>query len=583
MNDRAPEAGSPRLTLLPDLWRLGVVAALALFTHAWVLTHTEVLSRDSVSFIRFALQLEDPPPIEIGLCRGCLLRGAFAPGSQMSRLEVIEATPHAPGYPVALLAISWPVRAIMGGTTADSMVVAAQLTSVLAAVLLIFPMYFLGKMLFDRQTAFVGTMLFQALPVFTAISSDGLSDGFFLLMCMMALWLAAIGFRRQSAPWFLAAGLMGGFAYLVRPEGLVAVLAAGLVLLGCKGRGSITWRPFVLRGAMLTAGLVATGGPYAATIGKITNKPTGEHIISGDERAPTWLKPAQSSVPAGGGNVLLAAWYHGTSVDRIMWACGALVKEVLKTSFYVIPFFALVGFWVSRKRIRDDAAMALLCTAVVCQIGLLIVVGSAAGYVAGRHTLLISLCCCYFAAASFPALGCLFANGCAKFTKSNTPTDGQEPSVVHKPRLASQACWAVLLAVACIAASASAGLKNLHSNRAGHHAAGLWLANQLQWDDMLLDPFSWAEYYSGYMRLPPTHHPKVKRVFVVVEDPETNPHPRLHMMVAAHNIARKVGIDHPCYHWPTDKPISQAKVLVYQWDPWEDFRKQIEQEARQRR
>ncbi len=115
----------------------------------------------------------------------------------MTRLKVIEKAEHPPGYYVSVLLVSYPVRAIMGGTTCDSMVMSTQVASVLAALLLTFPMYYLGRMLFDRQTAFVATLLFQTLPVWTAITSDGLSDGLFLLVAVNTLWLGAHAFESR--------------------------------------------------------------------------------------------------------------------------------------------------------------------------------------------------------------------------------------------------------------------------------------------------------------------------------------------------------------------------------------------------
>src|SRR5260221_3501066 len=131
----ATQTNNPPRPWLADCWRIGVILLLAFSTRFWVLRHTEVLSRDSIGFIRFALQLEEPP-------------------DGMSRPDVLRANPHPPGYSIAVLAVSWPVRSCMGGTTCDSMVLSAQIASVIASLLIVFPMYFTGKLLFDRQTAF---------------------------------------------------------------------------------------------------------------------------------------------------------------------------------------------------------------------------------------------------------------------------------------------------------------------------------------------------------------------------------------------------------------------------------------------
>jgi hypothetical protein len=225
----------------------------------------------------------------------------------------------------------------------------------------------------------------------------------------------------------------------------------------------------------------------------------------------------------------------------MIWACKALAKEVLKSSFYALPFFALVGLWVLRNRFREDPSATLLGVVVLSQIALLLVVGAGAGYIAGRHTLLIAMCCCFFAAASFPALGAWFAR--------------------QRPKTA--AAWSAGLAVVFVGISSVGGMKHLHANREGHHQAGVWLASQLGPNDYLVDPFAWSEYYAGYIRVEPKDHPDVKREFSVIENPNGNPHPRLNLMEAALDIAHRGRI---VYHWPENAPIDKAQVYVYRFD-----------------
>src|SRR5262249_31232884 len=262
-----------------------------------------------------ALQIEDPPPA-----------GTFFWSPEGGRVGVFKANSHPPGYPVALLAVSYPVRAVMGGTNCDAMVMSAQITNVLAALLLTFPMYFLGKLVVRRQTAFVATLLFQVLPVCTMVTSDGLSDGVFLLTSMTALWFAALGFRRQSGGWFAAAGGVAGLSYLVRPEGLVVALAVG----GNLGAGEVPGRwgvgKTMSRGGLYGAALVAVMSPYVVTIGRLTNKPTGNDILGtlkGEKHDPSWVTPEQSRVPVGV-DFPLAAWWRADDGNRALWAGKAL-------------------------------------------------------------------------------------------------------------------------------------------------------------------------------------------------------------------------------------------------------------------
>ena len=79
---------------------LVVVAAL----RAWVLFNTEVPARDTIGFIRYALEFEKLP-----------------------LSEVLSRNHQHPGYPLVMLVVSQPIRFLFG-TDALTMQISAQLT-----------------------------------------------------------------------------------------------------------------------------------------------------------------------------------------------------------------------------------------------------------------------------------------------------------------------------------------------------------------------------------------------------------------------------------------------------------------------
>src|SRR5438132_13730968 len=82
--------------LSTPVWRelaaLVLLLVMAAGIHGWLISHTEVAARDSVGFIRYALELERYP-----------------------WKEALERNLQHPGYPLVLLAVSWPVRMLLGG------------------------------------------------------------------------------------------------------------------------------------------------------------------------------------------------------------------------------------------------------------------------------------------------------------------------------------------------------------------------------------------------------------------------------------------------------------------------------------
>src|SRR5205085_1452044 len=107
-------------------------------------------------------------------------------------------------------------------------------------------------------------------------------------------------------------------------------------------------------------------------------------------------------------------------------------------------------------------------------------------------------------------------------------------------RLTGPAVAAVLLAVLLVVGMVG-GRKPLHANRAGHHAAGKWLAAHVTPADTVVDPFCWAHFYSGeFFRegqpKPPPSGPLP--VVFVVWDQANDQHSRLPMIKLADEVRK---------------------------------------------
>jgi len=179
----------------PDWCLVALLLLLAVALRGWLLAHTEVAARDSIGFIRYALQFEgqaQPPDVKTWTWR-----------------DVIKANHQHPGYPLTVLAVSVPVRYFLG-TTPQVMQLSGQIASGLAAVLLVIPMFYLGRALFDRGVGFWAALLFQCLPVSGHILSDGLSEALFLLLTTTSLLFAVLAVRGNQWRYFVLCGVFCG-------------------------------------------------------------------------------------------------------------------------------------------------------------------------------------------------------------------------------------------------------------------------------------------------------------------------------------------------------------------------------------
>jgi len=550
-----------------DAWRLGVVLALAIGLRTWMVANTTLVSRDCVKFVRDAVLLEEPP-------------------AGKDRRDVIKGAEHPPGYPAAILGMSKLLRLGGRGLTVETMALSAQLVSAVAGVLLVFPLYFLTRRVFDRNTACAAATLFVALPVCVEVTSDGISDGLFLLTAVSALWFGVRALDRESGRRAfrsgLGAGLCCGLGYLVRPDAAIVAGAIGLTFAGTamiRRRGGGSVRAALLAGVGLMVGLLALAGPYVALIGKLTNKPSGNQFIEhmqGKDAKPTYFQRSE----IGAGKVPLAVWWDPAEAgdqSRAVWAIEAVASEYWKSTHYSLIIFAITGLFTLRKRLDDSRVMLLLIMAAV-HVTALWWLAWRVGYVSQRHTLLTVMISCILAACAFPALGIWavqlwHTRTLARFgLRAFAAVAGRSHArpCVRAMRSASPwflgAIWTLLLLMPALPRD----FYSLHAERAGHKAAGQWLAEHGDPAIDVVDPFGWTEWYAGRtLREPRRDTDKTwdgRKKYAIFEPNTKSPHSRLEY----YEEARVMVIDkraEPVFQYPPGVPPDEVKVAVYLYDP----------------
>ncbi len=514
-----------RTRLARDTSLLLLLLLLAGGLRAWSIRHTEVASRDSIGYIRYVHELETQPLD-----------------------QVLRKNQHHPGYPAVLLAVSRPVRHWLGGTTPTAMQLSAQLTSALTGVLLVIPMFYLGRLLFDRSIGFWAAALFQCLPVSSHVMADGLSDPTFLLIAAITLLAAVLALRSGRLAWFAVCGFGTGLAYLTRPEGVLLGGSVGLVLLAAQALPAFRrpWRNVAAAGAALILAAVVVGAPYAATIRSFTNKTTG-HRMMGDQDYKHWEGEERSEVRPMAARPLfatvLATWGPRNSLP---WGLRAIGIEVDRGFGYVAWLPALLGLWWYRRGLREPGAAVLL---LVCLLQTLVLwrVSYVMGYVSDRHVLILVLCGSFWAVAAVRDL--------PRRLEAASPWLAAHGLTRYGP------AWSLVLLLGLTGGGLASTLKPLHSNRAGHHAAGLWLAQHARPADEVFDPYCWSQFYAGKifeegipLPVPAGHQP----VGYVVLEQSDNAHARLPFVPIARELAAQ---GRRVYRWvPSPKARKRDKA-----------------------
>lgn len=436
-----------------DWLLLAALVTLVLPLRAWLLYNTEVTARDSIGYIRYALALEQKP-----------------------WQQVWKEQDQHPGYPLVIWALSVPVRGWTGRHDAEIMQLSAQLVSAIASLLLLYPMYHLGRLLLGRPAGFCGSLLFQCWPISGRHLSDGISETLFLLLVASALLQAVRALESHRIWRFASCGLFCGLAYLTRPEGALIVPIVAVVLVAQQWSASwrCSWRRLLACGASLGLAAAAIGMIYVHATGRITNKLSALEMIA--KLGHLFARaPEQQPIASLGPAPLLATHFPPTHKfsERLGRSSAALLDELNQGFHYVGIPLALCGLWWSFDGLRRRPGFWATLLYALVHASILLALAMVVFYVSDRHTMVLLLLGSFLVAA-----GLLEAS--QRWTKS-------------PPR------WALVLMLALLVWCLPKTTQRLHANRAVNREAGRWLAQRLAPGDVIVDDHYWSHFYSGLL------------------------------------------------------------------------------------
>ena len=174
----------------------------------------------------------------------------------------IPHTIHHPFYPVMIGLF----REVNGG-----LLFSAQLVAVLAGAFLVFPVFYLGRYLFNSRAGFYAALITAIFPVLVYGSTEPFSESLYTLCLLSGISVFWISFKRKSMMFMFPAGILIGLAFLTHPAGLVflPLLFLDLLLFQFSSR-KIRWRRLVGWAVVLAAGFVLTCLPFWLHLHRVT-------------------------------------------------------------------------------------------------------------------------------------------------------------------------------------------------------------------------------------------------------------------------------------------------------------------------
>ncbi len=500
-----------------DWMLLALLLLLVAPLRIWLIHNTEVTARDGIGYIRSALMFD-----------------------RKSVYDTLKENHQHPGYYSLVWAVSVPIRAWQGETP-DSMVLSAQSVNFIASLVLMFPMYFLGRQFFRRRISFAATLLYQYLPISAHHLSDAISEPVYLVFLVSAILQMVQTMRERSIARSTLCGLFTGLAYLTRPEGALVLLAVAASL--CVGQmmpaWRVSWRRFVACGLATACVAIAVGCAYAIVIGGLSRKPTTSQALG--------REITQVVIPAA--DFLFAANFPQSDYRSIRFqrSITAIGMEVMQGLFYVGLLPALMGILAAFGRLRASLGFWAIAIYACIHTTILVMLAMSVSYVSDRHLMIIVILATYLLAAGIDAV--------PRWILSSSG-EGIQTTWRRSPVV-----WSMLIAGVFLAACATKATQRLHGNRVGNHEAGLWLAKQVVDGDVILDDHAWSHYYSGLLfqegrepTVPSGIQPTCYVVLTRSRDAEA----------AKDREGKQLAPDaQVVYRWPTNAEVAKARVVVY--------------------
>ncbi|MBM4277109.1 MAG: glycosyltransferase family 39 protein [Deltaproteobacteria bacterium] len=353
---------------------------------------------------------------------------------------------------------------------------AGKLISTLFGILLIFPVYFLGKRIFDQKIAFLSTLFLAIHPYIRRFSADVLKEATYLFFLAGGLWFAWRTIQGERRYPYLFIPLLSVLAYLVRPDGVGILIVVFLYILFFKRFNTPGDRWKVIFLLVLSSFLFFL--PYLLHL----RETTGVWTLS---RAKT------------------IAWFLGLSgsageislIDRVLFTLQKLNAEIFSRYHSLYIFLLVVGLWKRRSSLFKGGEGFLLLFCILHYVVLFLLVlnitewgergTNPAVYFSGRHVLPLVLFSIYWVGEGFVVIHHWVCNKIVSSRLFLKVWSKKESMIV----------WTILF-VLIFSVILPKTLKPQRYERLPEKWAGNWIKNQIGKGQILFTTIPRVAYYA---------------------------------------------------------------------------------------
>jgi 4-amino-4-deoxy-L-arabinose transferase-like glycosyltransferase len=335
---------------------------------------------------------------------------------------------------------------------------AARCVSSFFGILLIFPVYLLGKEVFGRKVAFLSVLFLAVHPYIRRFSADALKESAYLFFFATSIWFTLRALQRERLYLFLLVPFFSGLAYLVRPDGVEPLFAVFFYIIFTKkfsvsGKKSKTILLLLLSSSLLFL-------PYLFHL----KETTGEWTLSKTKSITEFL---------GLGLVKSGPFL----INEILYTFRQLIEEIQAIFLPVLLFLTIVGFAKEvSSGFRAGKGFLLSLWILHCAVLFFLILNlthrsgdkaSQTFFFSGRHVLPLLLVSIYWIGEGFVIIHQWVCKRAASFSLFRH----------MEPERRSSMIWVTLLTL-LLAMMLTKTLKPQRYERLPEKWAGIWIKSQ---------------------------------------------------------------------------------------------------------
>lgn len=335
---------------------------------------------------------------------------------------------------------------------------AARWVSTFFGILLVFPVYFLGKEVSDRRVAFLSVLFLAVHPYIRRFSADALKESTYLFFFATSIWFTLRALRREKLYLFLFVPFFSGLAYLVRPDGVEPLFVVFFYIIFTKTFSISKKKSKTILLLLLSSSLLFL--PCLSYL----KETTGGWTLSKTKSITEFL------------GMELAM--EGTSlITRILYTFRQLIEEIQANFLPILLLLMIVGFGKKvSSGLRAGEGFLLSLWILHCAVLFLLILNlthwsaekaSWTSLFSGRHVLPLLLVSIYWIGEGFVIVHQWVSKRAASF-----------PLFRHvEPERRASMIWVILLTL-LLAMMLAKTLKPQRLERLPEKWTGIWIKNQ---------------------------------------------------------------------------------------------------------